>query len=678
MSTFLFLFLFFHFPFSFFYILYYFLGMIRPTKRSVIGFLLTATCISAIVSIRYSIQWVFTSSATPTPVDPSPSTTTSITPTPTETSSIRYQQDYTTMTVYLIGLCVIYCLLFINTRYRPFSRLQTHHDMESQQGVLFRQKRRYSSMYLIWRRWWLYEIRCFDLTLVVGRYVIVLVMIAFHIVMVVWPIYSSDDPSTQYQQISNGTAQLALVDFTLAIALSVRTSVVWRAIGLFNGPATLPWHRWFARCGVVCIAYHGTFQWTKHYYRHYWIQSIDNNNNNITLADLLVWSPQYVSGLLMAFCLVILFLGSHPLVRTKWYRVFRLSHVSAFIGLVLLGGWHHWAFAVFYAAVVFFWLMDVVYRWRTTCLSTVLSLEPVVDGVVKLQVSVLPPNNNRSSWQQRKLLLPGQYVFCSFYGSIWKDLLWPHPFSISRVDYLEDKMINHAEVFTFYIKSNGKQTTQLYDAARNQTKWPSVRISTPLGDPLYYSDERDIYEGYPVVVLIAEGIGITPWISVLQALATATTTDNNNNMMTKHIYMIWTVRDVEMFNQLKKDMEAMMTTIETTFITSDDRGKESIRLYLHWDIYVTRPKTTRQQDDNEDDEGFSSTLPSTSTLQLHHGRPHYPTVLDTIRTHHIDQDVALGICAHEDSIQICGNLARSSKFSHANAFWNIKSERFEF
>lgn len=467
--------------------------MIRVTKRSLVWAFTCLFCGLVIFQTWYSIQWTFTSADHTNNSSSSPSS--SATASSSSSSSLassspslskpslppqsplifhtRYLRDYTTLFAYTIILLIIYILCFIYTRlgrlslatdFTPCSIDQTYASLEQQTRQSSIDKKRPSSLYLFLRRWWHYELGCCDLTFRVGTYITLLGLASIHGLFVFWSLlYPTDNTATdkylQHQLLSNRMAQLAVVDIAVAVALSVRTSGVWRYIGFHNGSSTLPWHRWFSRLGIFCVIYHCCFQWTKHYYQHYptsQLQHLDSDfpsseieglivsSSSITWWDLLTWNTRYLTGNLMIVCLFVLCLGSHRLVREKWYWLFRLTHGVSFLALVAMGMWHHWAFAVFYMAVMGLWLLDLVARWRSTQVASVLTMDAVTKDVVKLQVAL------ESTSSSCGLYLPGQYVFCSFSGSKWKDVWWSHPFSISRVDRLGKKPSNLNGTLPFF------------------------------------------------------------------------------------------------------------------------------------------------------------------------------------------------------------------------------------
>lgn len=76
-------------------------------------------------------------------------------------------------------------------------------------------------------------------------------------------------------------------------------------------------------------------------------------------------------------------------------------------------------------------------------------------------------------------------------------------------------------------------------------------------------------------------------------------------------------------------------------------------------IYTTR------QSDPDVEEGFD----------IRHGRPDYTAEFEKIRQDFPNTHVALGLCAHGDTMRQCGNIARYH--SHPESIWFMKQERFE-
>lgn len=83
---------------------------------------------------------------------------------------------------------------------------------------------------------------------------------------------------------------------------------------------------------------------------------------------------------------------------------------------------------------------------------------------------------------------------------------------------------------------------------------------------------------------------------------------------------------------------------------------------------------TRRQDSDIED----PLLSPMGGVQITKGRPNYATLLEDVRVRHPSTDVVLGICAHNETIRLCSNVARSARYSNGQSMWTLRCERFEF
>lgn len=93
------------------------------------------------------------------------------------------------------------------------------------------------------------------------------------------------------------------------------------------------------------------------------------------------------------------------------------------------------------------------------------------------------------------------------------------------------------QVLTFYIKAFGKRTLSFYQKAVNQER-VKLRISRPLGRPQLDLSGSE-YGDYKTIVLIADGVGITPWISVLQYVH-----KKEHTIKTRSVQLIWSIHTI--------------------------------------------------------------------------------------------------------------------------------------
>ncbi|KAF7727903.1 hypothetical protein EC973_006902 [Apophysomyces ossiformis] len=406
-----------------------------------------------------------------------------------------------------------------------------------------------------WRRWLGYEWQLMNATMSLGRLIQLLGLVGLNIVQLLREqqitsqeisggigSFDRGHRDLYQQEMANRTGQLALANFAVAVALSARYSVLLRPFGVDQ---TRRWHMWFARIGCCCTLYHTCYQFARNYPRQ---------NYDLWLA--FSSNIRYTTGFYMILATVFLFAGAHPLVRTLSYRFFRYSHLLAFGVIVLVGFLHHWTFAIFYLATFGIWLVDQFQQFGFgSRQAQLISMDVLSGNVLKLQV--------QPSYDY-KAIIPGQFILLSLQKSRIASWFDTHPFSIARVDAglaakTTDEIVSPVNPFatttrpysayletdsgqatlTLYIKAIGKRTIAWYRMARSVENVSSIPvfISKPLGTPFLDAAGRG-YGDFEQVVLVAEGIGITPWISLLQYLE-----QQQHHIRTKELVFIWTIRD---------------------------------------------------------------------------------------------------------------------------------------
>ncbi|CEJ02633.1 hypothetical protein RMCBS344292_16633 [Rhizopus microsporus] len=419
----------------------------------------------------------------------------------------RYQREYKALVVYIICLSATCFILLLHSWLK-----QSYYNQQKLLGHPLTAKtttNRYNS-------WLQYEWRWFSTTLSLSFIIKLGTLIGVNIMLIL--ISNDEDRHLMLQGRANRAAQLAVANTAAAVALSAKLSIIQRYF--YGVEKTLSWHPWFGRIALVETLYHGAYQFQLNYARQ-----------NYDLIRTLTTNIRYMTGASLISAMIILVIGSHPLVRHISYRLFRLTHISSFLVLILLGCLHHWVFYVFYAAVLGFWIIDQVDRSFET---EVCSLQAMPGNIVKIQATV--PYTILSP-------IPGQFAFVSFSSSWIHAWIHSHPFSICRIDTVDGKdqddesegMVHQA--LTFYIKVSGKQTLSLYQKAVNQEK-VKMRISRPLGRP-YLTIAGSEFGDFKTIVLIADGVGLAPWISVLQYVS-----DRKETIKTRSVYLIWSIHAI--------------------------------------------------------------------------------------------------------------------------------------
>lgn len=343
-----------------------------------------------------------------------------------------------------------------------------------------------------------------------------------------------EEPNLYRQSLSHRAAQLAVTNIAFSVLLSAKLSVIQRYFFEIN--ETIRWHAWFGRIAFFQVLYHASYQIQTNY-----------TNQDRSIVAALTSNVRHTTGALMLSALFLLLFGSHSLVRLISYRLFRITHLAALAVLICSGCFHHWSFYVFYVMVLVFWVMDQIDRsYRTDMLVA----EALPGDIVKIKCNI--------PYSMSAGLIPGQFVFISLTPSTVAATVYAHPFSICRIDgndspkeeeeeEEEERVVNENEAlarpvdrhyFTFYVKATGNRTKPLYDIAQSGSNMIKVRISKPLGRP-YVTSAGAEYGDFDSVILVAEGMGITPWISVLQYIE-----QKQHAIKTKSVNLIWSIHSI--------------------------------------------------------------------------------------------------------------------------------------
>ena len=325
---------------------------------------------------------------------------------PTDANGIHvqtYKRDYTTVWIYTIALLLIYALISILQRHSFWLLLQRRLVMQDR------------ILYCRFRYLLDYEFRILDSTWSLGAIFQISGLVLLNCLFIVRHRVLVQEleggRDLFHQEYANRAAQLGLVNISAAVALSARNIIHTSQFGTHG---TLAWHAWFGRIGGLCALYHTCFQFARKYYRY------DYDG----IMDVLFSNVRYTTGTLMMIAIFVLYVGSHPLVRTLSYRFFRVSHVLAFLTIVLVGGFHHWVFAVFYAAVGCVWVMD---QFKLSWPAQLVSIKTLPSNIVKLQLEpsfTIDPTS----------FIPGQFTFVTITGGWLSQKIYSHPFSVIRFD----------------------------------------------------------------------------------------------------------------------------------------------------------------------------------------------------------------------------------------------------
>lgn len=187
-----------------------------------------------------------------------------------------------------------------------------------------------------------------------------------------------------------------------------------------------------------------------------------------------------------------------------------------------------------FVAIILLYALDRIGRW----FSVFVNQTELVSATVQFETTRI---EMKKLFGQR--YEGGQYVFVQFPELGWLHRWETHPFSISSRP--------GDETFTLHIKAmpGDTFTSELRQKVEAQAI-STVRCSAP------YGRLSINLKDYPIIALIAGGIGVTPMISIAQELAAM------ENKTFKKVFFIWAVRDAQAFDWFSEALSTLRSTPE--------------------------------------------------------------------------------------------------------------------
>ncbi|KAJ8649104.1 hypothetical protein MRB53_002127 [Persea americana] len=260
---------------------------------------------------------------------------------------------------------------------------------------------------------------------------------------------------------------------------------------------------------------------------------------------------------------LIIWITSLPQIRRKRFELFYYTHhlYAIFIIFFLFHGGDRHFYTVFSGVVLFVLdkLLRVIQSRQGTCL---LSARVLPCKVVELTFSKHPGLKYN----------PTSMIFINI-PSI-STFQW-HPFSLTSSSSADN------ETISVISKCQGQWTNELYnmiDAAvtsdADNMKHIPIAVEGPYGPPLIY------YQRYDSLLLIAGGIGITPFISILREVDSR---NKNSKSITRMqlIYVVKTLHDISMLNSVSTPLLNQSTGKGylklKMFVTQEEECSTSVR-----------------------------------------------------------------------------------------------------
>lgn len=245
---------------------------------------------------------------------------------------------------------------------------------------------------------------------------------------------------------------------------------------------------------------------------------------------------QNFSGQLALLCCLIIGLTSLPVVRRNYYSFFYCAHHLAIV-VVICGVLHFSSFVMWmYPAVCLYAIHRILAFSQSRVAAEVVEMEAVPGEVTRLVFRRSPGKAGHYH--------AGQFVYLRI--PVLSKAQW-HPFTISS------SPIEYEDTFTVHVKAVGKWTKSLYGLAiqvREERKVPLVYVDG------FYGKMSDDFQHYPVLLLVAGGIGATPVISILGKILDCFR--NNDPAFEKtQVYFQWTSREIGIFHEFEPLLDAI-------------------------------------------------------------------------------------------------------------------------
>lgn len=343
---------------------------------------------------------------------------------------------------------------------------------------------------------------------------------------------------------ARGFGQLLNFNCTLVLVPVLRSIITWmRRTKLANFlplDKNIVFHRYIAYAIVVCGWAHGT----AHYYNYNCCPEVYFKPSDFSKSSLdAAWTTLAgTTGNVLYIVILVMFSAAHSEYRkSRNFTMFWFVHhlFIVFYALLLAHGKNFWKWFVGPGALYFVERIARILRGKRT--------------VAVLRVHHLPSQVLFLELENKIAYKAGQYCFLNCpYLSKYE---W-HPFTISSAP--------EEEHLDFHIRCVGDWTqalSQLLNPDRKREivmnnyvgpdgKYPLIKVDGPFGAPAEH-----IFE-YEYIMLIAAGIGVTPYASILKHIHFRLQQNAVGRM--KKVYFYWVNRDEgswEWFADILKSLE---------------------------------------------------------------------------------------------------------------------------
>ncbi|KAI9143482.1 hypothetical protein BKA69DRAFT_1123263 [Paraphysoderma sedebokerense] len=362
----------------------------------------------------------------------------------------------------------------------------------------------------------------------------------------------SPGAESSYNRFGHITFSLLLFTFTLS-SRSLSPFVHVLKIPQYS---ILSLHKFISFLAVVCVTIHFSLHIS------YW-SSLDFVSDNLERPIIRYGLTAYISFLL------ILVLSSN-IVRRKVYKLFYASHVILYTLIVVFIYLHTDEFKIYLILIAIFHFMDRAARgMKLQKPSWIVEVKQYPDlQVTKLVVhhgDILASSDPSAAESvstdpksgTNRAAQPGSYAHIMF-----PPVPVTHPFTIAQSTHTSSTLI---------VKSSGAPnsfTSKLLSMQHDKSKPLKIGFEGPFSEGY----RLDLFES---VVLVATGIGITPWMSWLESFVRQweQLEKGEGDVKTKKVVLVWIVKDLNILQLWTPPSHPnLVTIIYTTSSSSSNPG----------------------------------------------------------------------------------------------------------
>ncbi|KAK1750989.1 ferredoxin reductase [Echria macrotheca] len=434
---------------------------------------------------------------------------------------------------------------------------------------------------------------------------------------------------------------LTIANGGLALLLPTRGTNLFSLVARIPAPILLAYHRWAGVATVVHASMHFGLTVTNY---------VATNQ-----FDVVVQNTRIRIGIMAWTALALIFLTSLRIVRRRAFEVFAYTH---FLFLVFVaGGLYHAAYGPEFLlpglilwALDRFWRLCYSFKVRQIRVRSITHYPAAFGGdVVKIQ---LEGRGVAAS-------LPAQMAWIQIPGL--SALNW-HPFTIASPP--EDH-----QTATFAIRGLGGYTKEIHKVAGQEGMMDSAALKIRVDGP--YGVGRLQWARYPIVALVAGGIGITPAISIASHMVKRAVGKPSPHTAGGQwrVYLLWTVgdiRDVRWFVPELKELAALTSrpdvpvTLSVLIHVTDRRKKAGNDDVGRWEYEMEEEQTMEYSGPGD----------------IMQGRPDIVEWVKNIREKNPGLDVAMSVCGPQP-LKNAGRTA-AARASNRDGLVFVEEEVFEF